>query len=90
MKAIGLSLAAIVCLSAASFAQALRLPLRYDPANEMTIRGTVVEVRDLGAGRRSAWHLPHLENASRNPPRPPGTERQVGQGPPDPGGRRAG
>lgn len=48
MKAIGLSLAAIVCLSAASFAQALRLPLRYDPANEMTIRGTVVEVRDLG------------------------------------------
>lgn len=48
MKAIGLSLAAVVCLSAASFAQALRLPLRYDRANELTVRGTVVEVRDLG------------------------------------------
>ena len=48
MKAIGLSLAAVVCLSVAGFAQALRLPLRYDRANELTVRGTVVEVRDLG------------------------------------------
>ena len=48
MKAIGMSLAAIMCLSAASFSQALRLPLRYDRANELTVRGTVVEVRDLG------------------------------------------
>jgi hypothetical protein len=48
MKVMGLSLAAIVCLSAASFAQALRLPLRYDRANELTVRGTVIEVRELG------------------------------------------
>jgi hypothetical protein len=48
MRAIGLSLAAIVCLSAASFAQAPRLPLRYDRAHEVSVQGTVVEVRDLG------------------------------------------
>jgi len=48
MRALGVSLAAIVCLSVASFAQAPRPPLRYDRANELTVRGTVVEVRDLG------------------------------------------
>jgi hypothetical protein len=44
MRAIGLSLAAIICLSAASFAQAPR----YDRTSEVKVQGTVVEVRDLG------------------------------------------
>lgn len=47
MKAIALSLIAMACLAVAGFAQALRLPIRYDPAREVTVRGTVVEVRDL-------------------------------------------
>jgi hypothetical protein len=48
MKRIAFSVAVVVCLSAAGFAQVQRTPLRYDRANEVTVQGTVVEVRDLG------------------------------------------
>jgi hypothetical protein len=45
MKPLWLSLTALVCLSAASMAQQIRPMLRYDRANEVAVRGTVVEVR---------------------------------------------
>jgi len=47
MKALWLSLAVVVCLSAAALAQLNRPRLRYDRANEVTVRGTVVGVRDI-------------------------------------------
>ena len=47
MKALWLSLAALVCLSATALAQLNRSRLQYDRANEIAVRGTVVEVRDI-------------------------------------------
>jgi len=47
MKALWLSLTALVCLSVAALAQLNRPRLQYHRANEVTVRGTVVEVRDI-------------------------------------------
>ncbi len=47
MKSLWLSLIVLVCLSATALAQMTGAALRYDPSNEVAIRGTVVEVRDL-------------------------------------------
>ncbi len=47
MKSVWLSLSALVCLSAAAMAQMTGAALRYDPSNEVTVRGTVVEIRNL-------------------------------------------
>jgi hypothetical protein len=47
MRTLWLILMAFVCLPAVILAQATRAPLRYDPSNEVAIRGTVMEVRQL-------------------------------------------
>ena len=47
MKALWLSLAALVCLSAAAFAEVKPTRIGYNRANELRISGTVVEVRDI-------------------------------------------
>jgi len=47
MKTLWLSLTALVCLSATAVAQMAGAALRYDPSNEVAIRGTVVEVRSM-------------------------------------------
>lgn len=47
MKTFWLYLSVILCLSATAMAQMTGAALRYDPSNEVAIRGTVVEVRDV-------------------------------------------
>ena len=47
MKTLWLSLSVLVCLSATALAQMTGAALRYDPSNEVAIRGTVVEVRSM-------------------------------------------
>ena len=47
MKSLWLLLCALACLSATAVAQMAGAALRYDPSNEVAIRGIVVEVRDV-------------------------------------------
>lgn len=47
MKALWLTLTALVCLSATGLAQVNRPRMVYDRVNEITVRGTIVEVRDI-------------------------------------------
>ena len=47
MKVFWLTLTALVCLSATALAQVHRPRMAYSQANEVTVRGTVVEVRNI-------------------------------------------
>lgn len=47
MKTLWLLLSVLACLSATAVAQVAGGALRYDPSNEVAIRGTVVEVRNV-------------------------------------------
>lgn len=47
MKTLWLFLSVLVCLSATALAQMTGAAMRYNPSNEVAIRGTVVEVRDV-------------------------------------------
>jgi hypothetical protein len=47
MKGLGLGMWAIVCLPAVISAQGMRPVARYERANEVAVRGTVVEVRNV-------------------------------------------
>ncbi len=47
MKCLWLSFTVVVCLTASALAQVAPRPMRYDPSREVTVQGTVVEVRNM-------------------------------------------